>query len=73
LTLARPNKNNAAELLWKLQAVVEGEPIIDTVAAAGMLIICVIGTASEDLPTALANIDRLADDLKDELRRRLSN
>lgn len=71
--MVRPDRKKAAELLVALHEVVDGETVIDTVAAAGALIIRAMEMGSADLPTALTNIDRLADDMKDELRRRLSN
>ena len=73
LTLAKPNKANAAVLVVNMSRLVSGEPIIDIIAAAGTVIANALEDGSRDLPTALSNMDRLSDDIKDMLRKRLCN
>ena len=51
----------------------DGARVIDAIVAAQTIIFHGLIASSLDLEGALTNVDRLADDLKAELRRKLGN
>lgn len=67
------DRERAAAILYGIDLVCMDQRPMDVVTALHHVFCHTIAEISPDLPAALANVDRLAEDMKDFLRKRMGN
>ena len=69
----KPNSERVHALVDQFLFVCEGDSAVDTAAAAQILLREALITCAINLPSALANAEKLTTSLKNQIRKRMGN
>jgi hypothetical protein len=73
MPLVAPDKDIVLALCRAMKPVAERTESVEVVAACASMIGALLVNNSEDLPQALGNVDRIADNLRTYLRKKMGN